>query len=297
MDHPWISSRFPTATVHRVEVGWSEDDKYRLATAAGVTLLRVSPAEAYARKQAEFAQVARLHAASPAFPAAVEHGLSPDGAHCFVRYAWLEGTPALEMFPTLPEEARHELGCEAGRQLRLIHTLPQSLTLDSHALIARKIEHRAREMQEQHLDFPGYTAMLAYLQANLDRLRGTPTCYRHGDYHLGNLLITDRAALRVIDFNRSDFGDPWEDFNRLFTFSRQTCPAFARGQLQGYFDGDPPEGFFAHALLYVLMDAAFGLLWARRYGDREIAVHHALVAQVMSDFDDLTSLYPRWWTP
>jgi len=297
MAHPWITSRFPTARAHRIEAGWSDDDKFRLESAEGITLLRISPAAAYERKQAEFTQVARLHDASPpSFPAAVEHGLSPDGTHCFVRYTWLEGTPAREVVASWTEEARHQLGREAGRLLRLAHSLPQTLTVDSHALIARKIEHRAREMREQNLEFPGYATMLAYLQANLDRLRDTPTCYRHGDYHLGNLLVTNRGDLRVIDFNRSDFGDPGEDFNRLFTFSRQICPAFARGQIQGYFDGDPPDGFFAHALIYVLMDAAFGLLWARRFGDREVAVQHALIEQVMGDFNHLKTDVPRWWT-
>ena len=39
----------------------------------------------------------------------------------------------------------------------------------------------------------------------------------------------------MIDFNRWDFGDPYEEFYKLQFFSRNVSPLFAYGQLQGYF--------------------------------------------------------------
>jgi len=149
-------------------------------------------------------------------------------------------------------------------------------------------------MRDANLTFDGYDAMLAFLDAHLPLLRDTPTVYHHGDFHPGNMLVDDAGRLRVIDFNRSDCGDPVEDFNRLFTFGRQASVPFARGQLTGYF-GTPPDAFFQHALCYILIDCAFGLLWAQRFGPREIAVQHALIAQIMTDFDQLRSTQPSWF--
>src|SRR5690606_11191222 len=45
--------------------------------------------------------------------------------------------------------------------------------------------------------------------------------------------------LTIIDFDRSDFGDPWEEFNRI-VWGTQKSPLFASGMVNGYFDGEVP---------------------------------------------------------
>lgn len=274
--------------------GWSDDRKLRIETATETFLLRISPGDALARKQDEFAQLQQLNNAIDAFPRAVECGASPDGSQCYLLYGWIEGTEALKILPTLSETSLHALGRDAGRLLRQIHALPQARVIDSHAAISQKFQTRRRQMHEAGLSFPGYDTMVGLIESFLPLLRGTPTAYRHGDYHLGNMLIDPEGRLRVIDFNRSDFGDPIEDFNRLFTISRQSSPAFARGQIAGYFDALPAT-FFPHVLCYVLMDCAFGLLWAQRFGQREIDFHLALIDQITRDFDQLQSSRPGWF--
>ncbi len=294
MADSWIHERFPGAAVTPVTAGWSADRKYHLATETGPRLLRISPIEAYPRKQQEFAQLQRLNRLTDAFPEACECGIAPGNSQCYVVYGWVEGREALGMLPQLQPDEHRRLGTEAGRLLRMVHSLPQDQRIDSHDFIRAKMTSKHRMMREYALHFPAYDPMVAFLESNLHRLRGAPTAYRHGDFHLGNMLLDQQGRLKVIDFNRSDFGDPIEDFNRLFTFSRQASPAFARGQIEGYFD-DVPESFFAHALCYVLMDCTFGLLWARQFGQREVDVHFGLVEQIMGDFDNLRATRPKWY--
>lgn len=294
MTPPWIYARFPAATVTPVTSGWSDDLKLRIETADGPALLRVSPGDSLARKQEEFAQLRRLNQQTDAFPRALECGSSPDGSQCYVLYGWVEGTEALQVLPTLSEDALQTLGRDAGRLLRMIHALPQAKSIDSHAAISRKFELRRQQMREAGLTFAGYDTMVRLIESFLPLLRGTPTAYRHGDFHLGNMLVDAQGRLRVIDFNRSDFGDPLEDFNRLFTISRQSSPAFARGQITGYFD-TLPATFFPHVLCYTLMDCAFGLLWAQRFGQREIDFQLALIDQITRDFNQLQSTRPGWF--
>ncbi len=298
MIDPWITSRFPGATVTTVTAGWSEDRKFRIATAKGTHLLRLSPADALSRKQEEFAQLRRLGALAAAFPQARDCGLTPDGQHCFVLYGWVDGTEALTVLPDLSAAEQYKLGREAGQLLSTMHSLPQDRVIDSHAAIRLKVDARKRQMREAGLHFDGYEAMVRFIEAHLPLLDTCPTAYRHGDFHLGNMLIDDHSRLKVIDFNRSDFGDPLEDFNRLFTFTRQASPAFARGQIAGYFGpAGPPPDFFAHVLCYVLIDCAFGLLWARRFGQKEIKVHLGLIEQILRDFDGLQTTRPGWFAP
>ena len=70
---------------------------------------------------------------------------------------------------------------------------------------------------------------------------------------------------------------------------------FARGQIHGYFNGPPPPSFFARVLCYVLIDCAFGLLWSRQFGQREIDFQSRLATQIMRDFDELRAAEPRWF--
>lgn len=56
--------------------------------------------------------------------------------------------------------------------------------------------------------------------------------------------------IEVIDFNRYDFGDPWEEFNRI-VFSVHVSIPFVLGQINGYFNNSVPDKFFKLMALYV----------------------------------------------
>ncbi|MFP3471665.1 phosphotransferase, partial [Micrococcus sp. SIMBA_144] len=68
--------------------------------------------------------------------------------------------------------------------------------------------------------------ILEYIEANRHLLVGRPQPVHHGDYHVGNMVISETGEVCVIDFNRHDFGDPWEEFNRI-AFSASVSPYFA----------------------------------------------------------------------
>ena len=152
---------------------------------------------------------------------------------------------------------------------------------------------RRQQMRDLNLEFEGYNRMVEFLEQNLHLLKDAPTSFQHGDFHLGNMLIDPEGDLRVIDFNRSNFGDPMDDMGKLFTFSRKESVPFACGQIAGY-SPECPETFFQHTLCHVLQICAFGLVWAQQYGETEIAVQHALNDQIMDDFDGLSTSRPKW---
>ena len=49
------------------------------------------------------------------------------------------------------------------------------------------------------------------------------------------MIIGNDKQLYIIDFDRYDFGNPWEEFNRI-VWSVQAAPLFAAGMVNGYFD-------------------------------------------------------------
>ncbi len=66
--------------------------------------------------------------------------------------------------------------------------------------------------------------MIDFVQANRHLLEGRPIAYHHGDFHTGNFLLGADGKLKILDFDRYDIGDPWEEFNRLI-FTADLSPA------------------------------------------------------------------------
>ena len=64
------------------------------------------------------------------------------------------------------------------------------------------------------------------------------------------MIIGSDKQLYIIDFNRTDFGDPWEEFNRI-VWCAEASPLFATGMVNGYFDYDVPIQFWKLLALYV----------------------------------------------
>ena len=93
-------------------------------------------------------------------------------------------------------------------------------------------------------------AFIDYINDNRHLLKGRPQTYQHGDYHIGNMMIGRDGKLYIIDFNRNDYGDPWEEFNRI-VWGAQKSPLFASGMVNGYFDHDVPMEFWKLLALYI----------------------------------------------
>jgi len=107
--------------------------------------------------------------------------------------------------------------------------------------------------------------------------------------------MIDRAGkLVIIDFDRDDFGDPWEEFNRI-VWCAQTAPAFASGMVDGYFDGDVPVAFWKLLALYISSNTLSSLPWAIPFGEGEIRVMQEQAAQVMQWYDGMKTAVPKWY--
>lgn len=119
---------------------------------------------------------------------------------------------------------------------------------------------------------------------------------QHGDFHCGNLLLTPDRHVGVIDFNRFDAGDPWEEFNRI-VWCAQVSPLFASGRINGYFPCGVPDGFFPLTAVYILSNQLSSMPWAIPFGEGEIEVMRRQAVEVLSWYDDCTRDVPRWYLP
>ncbi len=102
---------------------------------------------------------------------------------------------------------------------------------------------------------------------------------------MGNMIISPDNTLSTIDFNRPDFGDPWEEFNRI-VWSAAVSPRFAAGQLNGYVGGRPSIEFFQLLAFYISSNPLSSIYWAIPFGEDEITTMKKQARDALTWFDN-----------
>jgi aminoglycoside phosphotransferase (APT) family kinase protein len=291
-----IKTDYLFKTIELITKGWSGDKKYSIKTDTGERLLlRTAERSEYESKKREFEAMKRLAETGIPMSVPLEFGTSDDGKSVYTLFTWCEGEDAAEMLPKLTDTEQYELGLKSGRYLREIHSIPAHPHEEKwEAKFNRKVDKKINQYHECPLKIEGGESILTYIEANRHLLKGRPQTFHHGDYHVGNMVISNAGDLSVIDFNRHDFGDPWEEFNRI-AFSASVSPHFATGQLNGYFNGRPPEEFFKLMTFYISSNMLSSIPWAIMFGEEEIAFMTDQAKEVLGWFDGMKNPVPTWY--
>ncbi len=251
-----------------IEKGWSCDKKYCVTAEDGTKyLLRVTPAEKSASREDMFRMQNRVAALGVPMCRPVEFGRCDEGVYTL--QTWIDGEDAEQAIPLLADSAQYALGLEAGRILKQIHKIPApDGQQDWEERFNKKADHKIRIYQECPLKYEGGQALIDYLHENRSLLKNRPQTFQHGDYHIGNMMLKE-GKLVIIDFDRFDFGDPWEEFNRI-VWCAQVSPLFASGMVNGYFDGNVPMEFWRRLAFYIASNTLSSLPWAIPFGEGEV---------------------------
>ena len=283
-----ITERIP------IDKGWSGDQKFRVTTADGQAyLLRISPIERFERKAREFENMKKVAQLGIPMCLPLEFGTCEDGVYTIL--SWIDGEDAEESVMAMDAASQYRYGLDAGKYLAKIHTIPAPVEIPNWEIrFNAKIDRKIAMYESCELKYENGDAFLQYLAQNRHLLKDRPQSYQHGDYHVGNMMIDRSGNLIVIDFDRDDFGDPWEEFNRI-VWCAQAAPAFASGMVDGYFDGHVPMEFWKLLALYISSNTLSSLPWAISFGEQEIHVMRDQAAQVLDWYDNMKTVVPKWY--
>ena len=286
-----------------IDKGWSGDQKYCVTTDNGQKyLLRIASIDRLERKRREYEKMCEVALLEIPMCLPVEFAvvgaddhIGPEGSVYSIQ-SWIHGVDAESLIMTMDESEQYRYGLDAGRILSKIHTIPAPANApDWETRFNAKIDRKIAMYENCELKYEcGGEAFLEYIAQNRHLLRGRPQSYQHGDYHIGNMMIDCNGVLTIIDFDRDDFGDPWEEFNRI-VWCAQAAPVFASGMVDGYFDGDVPMEFWRLLALYICSNTLSSLPWAIPFGEEEIQVMRKQATQVLGWYDGMQKVIPGWY--
>ena len=263
-------------------------------------LVRISERSHFEKKKEEFQAMKQLSLTRLNISRPVSFGLTASGEFVYSVYTWLEGHDAESEIPKLSQREQYEYGRRAGGMLREIHRNPAPPeTPPWDQKFRRKLERWTRLYHETGIPLDYGQEVIDFLHENAQLLDSRPQCLQHGDFHLGNMVLTkdgntDSGELGLIDFNRLSYGDPWEEFERCY-FTIQRSVPFMNGQIHSYFDDDVPDLFLKLLAYYTGYSCISSIPWARPFGPEETEKLRILSNSVVEGFNNYQDYIPNWY--
>jgi len=282
-------------SIEFVEKGWSDDKKYHIITDKGNhLLLRNSDPITYEAKKEEFEIIQKLSLLEFEMSKAIDMGLCKEGVYMLLE--WIQGRDLEEALKTLVKREQYRLGYEAGVILKKIHD--EKIAIEAFSWeekFNRKMDKKILTYQNCPLAYEKGQLFIDCIQRSRNLLANRPIALHHGDYHVGNMLLSQSGHIGIIDFNRFDYGDPWEEFNRI-VWDIKASHAFAAGRVDGYFQNDVPDDFFQLLALYISSNTLSSLPWAVQFGTKQVEIMIEQARDILDDFDDFNLVIPKWYS-
>lgn len=276
-----------------INKGWSCDKKYCVQTEDGTRyLLRVTPKEKSANRENMFNMQQEVAALGVSMCKPVEFGECEEGVYTV--QTWIDGQDAEEVISLLSGAEQYQFGLEAGKVLKKIHSIPAPEEQEKWEVrFNRKMDNKIRKYEECPIKYKGGEAFINYINENRHLIKNRPQCFQHGDYHIGNMMI-ENGQLVIIDFDRYDFGDPWEEFNRI-VWAVQKSHLFATGMVNGYFEDKVPMLFWQLLALYISSNTLSSIPWAIPFGSEEVEKFLKQGQEVLEWYDNMKNVVPIWY--
>lgn len=279
-----------------LDKGWSSDKKYYVETITGEKfLLRISSMDTYEVKKYEFEQLSKLNDIDINISKVKDFGVCSQNKSVYLIFSWVDGDEAEIVIPKLSDAEQYNLGYKAGEILREIHSIDISDSkMDWELKYNAKLDRNIRNYLACGIRIENDDSIIKFINENRHLLRNRPISIQQGDYHIGNMVVDENKRLGVIDFNRFDVGDPWEEFNRI-TWCADISKYFATGRINGYFSGKVPDEFFRLLALYIGGNQLSSIPWAMNYCEEQVNVMKEQMRIVLDSYCNYSTYIPNWY--
>ncbi|MDZ5473828.1 aminoglycoside phosphotransferase family protein [Bacillus sp. 31A1R] len=280
----------------KIDKGFSGEEKYCLSDQEGNQyLLRVCDIERLESAKNHFQLLQSVEALNIPMTRPIGLELIEKEQKVAMLLTYVEGVDGEESLSSHTEEEQYRIGLSAGEVLRKLHTIPAPSNLELWDVL--KSNKHAR-YEKTFLTLEGYSEykyIVEYIRENEHKLEGRPNMLLHDDFHPSNLIIHNKEFAGVIDFNRFEWGDPYHDLHKVALFTRNISVPFARGQIHGYFQGNPDEEFWERYTLYAAMAIISAIVWTQQFYPEQMEGMITRCEQIIKDHHNFQSSIPSWY--
>ncbi len=223
-------------------------------------------------------------------------GLCNGGKTVYMLLTRIEGRDLEEILPHLSQKGQYALGRAAGRILKKIHSIPLEVKDFPDATKKEKKLRQLSLYEQSCVRIAGDEAVVRYVREGIDLLWREKPVYLHGDFHPGNLIYAPDGSLGVIDYNRWEVGDPYEEFYKLESFAAEVSLPYCVGQLDAYFDDEIPQTFWETLSVYVAHASLFSVKWAEKFGREEVDGMKKRYERALADCNGFRAVVPKWYS-
>ena len=285
--------------IEPINKGQSDDEKYYVETVDGKRLLlRVADIKEFERKQAEYGMMERVYHLGVLTPAPYGFGICVEGKKVYSLSGWLNGKDAETLVPHMSQEEQYNFGLKAGAVLHKIHTLPAPDDAQPWDVrFCHKVQTRVDLYTKHNLKSSSGELIIQYLNDKQSLLQNRPQTFWHGDFNIGNHMITPDGEIGTFDYNywNLDYGDPWWEFV-VIPWGKEPIPYYFTGMIDGYFDGNPPLAFFNALSYYFACDALSALCYTHLGWEKELPEDDKQhMTNILRWFDNMQNPVPTWY--
>ena len=154
-------------SVDKVSKGWSSDSKYFIKTKEGkMLLLRISDMEQYETKKKEYEIVEKYSKLGFLMSQPIDFGICNNGKNVYMLLTWIEGKDLEEVLSDLTEEQQYQLGRQAGKILKKIHSIDVDINdIPKDTKKSKKLQQLSR-YEESHVRIDGDEIAIKYVKEN-----------------------------------------------------------------------------------------------------------------------------------
>ncbi|WP_243109965.1 phosphotransferase [Clostridium sp. E02] len=282
--------------IRRINKGWSADIKFFAKTKSGERILiRVSDALHFDKKSKEYQMIQKYAALGFEMSKPIAFGTCMNGTKVYMILSWVDGEDLEVVLPNLTEKEQYELGKKAGMILKAIHSIS---VMETDIPAKDKKEKKLKQLasyEESGIRIAEDESTIQYIKNNIDKIWRKPVVYQHGDFHPGNLILTPTHEIGVIDFNRWEVGDPYEEFYKLESFGTKLSVPYCIGQIDAYFNDNVPKNFWETLSVYVAHASLHSIKWAEKFGQNEIDFMVDCCKDAFEHYDNFNNVVPAWY--
>ncbi len=282
--------------IKQIDKGWSDDKKYFVQTKNGdKLLLRLSDISSYEAKKKEYQIIQKYSSLGFSMSMPIEFGKCNQDKNVYMILSWVDGEDLEEILPFLTVKQQYLLGRQAGEILRRIHGMKVEETdMPTKTKVEKKLLQLER-YENSNVRIVNDETVVQYVKDNIHKIWSKDIVYMHGDFHPGNLIYMENRSIGVIDFNRWEVGDPYEEFYKLESFSRDLSVPYSIGQIDAYFYDKVPNDFWEILAVYVAHASVHSIKWAEKFGQDDIDNMTRICLKAFEDYQNFERVVPVWY--